>query len=118
MNEITVTADELVVVPHGLDKLWSFTRELRIPLTHVRGATADPGVIDEPRGMRAPGLAMPGKYAGSFHRDGDVTFWNVSDPRDNLVIELQDEKYRRLVLTVTDPAGEERRINAAVQTAG
>lgn len=118
MNEITVTADELVVQPRGLDKLWSFTRELRIPLTHVRGATADPGVADEPRGLRAPGLAVPGKYAGTFHRDGEATFWNVSDPRDNVVIDLQDEKFRRLVLTVADPSAEERRINAAVQTAG
>ncbi|TKV61379.1 hypothetical protein FDO65_07250 [Nakamurella flava] len=117
MNEITLTAEELVVEPRGLDKLWSFTRELRIPLTHVRGATADPGVVDEPRGIRAPGLAVPGKYAGTFHRGGEATFWNVSDPRDNLVVELRDEKYVRLVLTVADPTGEERRINAAAQGA-
>lgn len=117
MNDITITADELIVEPRGLDKLWSFTRELRIPLAHVRGATADTGVADEPRGLRAPGLAVPGKYAGTFHRDGEATFWNVSDPRHNLVVELQDEKFRRLVLTVADPSGEERRINAAVQTA-
>lgn len=118
MNEITLTSDELVVEPRGLDKLWSFTRELRIPLAHVRGATADPGVAGEPRGLRAPGLAVPGKYAGTFHRDGEATFWNVSDPRDNVVIELRDEKYVRLVLTVADPTAEERRINAAAQRAG
>jgi hypothetical protein len=115
VNTITLTDSELIIEPQGLDALWGLRRDLRIPLSHVRGATADPGVAREPRGVRAPGLALPGKYVGTFHRDGEASFWNVSDPRDNIVIQLVDEHYARTVLTVSDPVATERRINGALQ---
>ena len=72
----------LVVEPQGLDKLWSFTRKLEIPLSHVRGATFDPGANQEPKRLRASGLAIPGKWAGTFNKDGDKSFWNVRNSRD------------------------------------
>ncbi|MDH6236415.1 hypothetical protein H4V99_001160 [Cryobacterium sp. CG_9.6] len=59
MNIITLTDTALVVEPQGVDKLWSFTRKLEIPLNHVRGATFDPGANQEPKGLRAPGLELP-----------------------------------------------------------
>ncbi|MCY7411517.1 MAG: hypothetical protein LH471_00515 [Salinibacterium sp.] len=115
MNIVTITDTALVVTPKGLDKMWSFTRELEIPLQHVRGATFDPGMNHEPKGLRAPGLAVPGKWAGTFHRDGDRAFWNVSAPGETIVIELADEHYDRLVLTVPQPRALVDSINAAIQ---
>jgi hypothetical protein len=115
MNTVTLTESALTVEPRGLDKLWSFTRRLEIPLAHVRGATFDPGANDEPKGLRAPGLAVPGKWAGTFSRDGDRSFWNVSAPGATIVIELADEHYTRLVLTTADPRGTVDGINAAIQ---
>lgn len=114
MNTITVAEGELVIEPRGLDKLWGLRREIRVPLTHVRGATWDPDVAADPKGLRAPGLALPGKYVGSFHRDGETTFWSVSDPRDNIVVQLAGEEFDRVVATVADPRAEEERINAAL----
>ena len=58
-TRVTVTPTELIVEPRGLDKLWSFRRRIVVPLSHVRGATHDPGMKHEPRGLRAPGLGLP-----------------------------------------------------------
>lgn len=113
-NLVTVTEATLTVEPQGMDKLWSFTNKLQIPLTHVRGATLDPGVADEPKGLRGPGLGLPGKWSGTYTRDGERTFWNVSDAASTVVIELIDEKYARLILTVNQPRVTVDRINAAV----
>ena len=113
MNTITISDSVLEVEPRGLDKLWSFTRKLVIPLAHVRGATFDPGANNEPKGLRAPGLAIPGKWAGTFHRDGDRAFWNVSTPGETVVIELTHERYTRLVLTVNSPRDIVDAVNAA-----
>lgn len=113
MNTISLEGGRLVVEPVGLDKLWSFTRRIDVPLEHVRGATLDPGANVEPKGLRAPGLARPGKYAGTFYRDGEKVFWNISRPADTVVVELVDEDYQRLVLTVDDPREVVRRINNA-----
>ena len=68
------------------------------------GATADPGVIDEPKGIRAPGANVPGVItAGTFHIHGERVFWDVHDAAKAVVIELADEHYARLVVQVADP---------------
>ena len=69
----------------------------------------------ESKGLRGPGLGLPGKWSGTFTRDGEKAFWNVSDGMRTVVIELTDEHYARLVLTVEEPRGTVDRINAAIQ---
>lgn len=113
-NVVTLMPDTLLVEPTGLDKLWSFTRRLVIPLAHVRGATIDPDAVAEPKGLRHPGLAVPGKWAGTFAKDGDTCFWNVSGRRRTIVVQLDREKYQRLYLTVADPRSTVDAINAAL----
>lgn len=114
MNTVTIEGNELIVEPKGMDKVWGFRRRLRVPLAHVRGATADTGAAREPRGVRAPGLSLPGKYVGTFHREGEAAYWNVSDPSATVVVEFREEDLARAVLTVEDPTEVERLVNAAV----
>ena len=119
-NTVTLTPDALLVEPTGLNKLWSLTRQLTIPLAHVRGATFDPDVTAEPKGLRHPDLAVPGKWAGTFTKDGDTSFWNVSPRRSGhrrtIVVQLDQEKYQRLYLTVADPRGTVDAINAGLSS--
>lgn len=103
-TRVTVSAEHLVVEPLGLTKLWSFTRRLTFPLEHVRGATFDPGMRDEPKGWRGPGLGLPGTLSGTFHSGGKKQFWNVAGYERAVVITLDPaEKFDRLVVTVDDP---------------
>ncbi|NJQ16478.1 hypothetical protein [Streptomyces bohaiensis] len=104
MALVRIEGDRLVVVIEGLSKLWAFKGGMSIPLANVRGATADPGIAAEPKGVRAPGAHVPGVIiAGTFHQDGEKVFWDVKDATKAVVIELADEKYARLVLQVSDP---------------
>ncbi|KIF74762.1 hypothetical protein QR77_13825 [Streptomyces sp. 150FB] len=104
MALIRIDGEDLVVVIEGLDKLWSFKGSLTIPLANVRGATADPGIAADPKGIRAPGSHVPRVItAGTFHQDGEKVFWDVRDPSKAVVVELADETYSRLVLQVDDP---------------
>lgn len=104
MAQVRIDDDNLVVVIEGLNKLWALKSTLTIPLANVRGATADPGIVKEPKGLRAPGAHVPGVLtAGTFHLDGDRVFWDVRDAGKAVVIELADEHYARLVLQVEDP---------------
>ena len=67
-------------------------------------ATADPGAVEEPKGLRAPGAHVPGVItAGTFHIDGEHVFWDVHDPAKAVVIELRDQRYARLIVQVPDP---------------
>ncbi len=102
----TVRIDDpfLIVEIEGLDKLWALKSRLEIPLANVRGATADPGMTKEPKGIRAPGAYVPGVItAGTFHIDGERVFWDVHDSAKAVVIELRDERYARLILQVESP---------------
>ena len=114
MNTVTLTPTELIVEPQGLDKLWSLTSRIEVTLAHVRGATIDPGAVREPKGTRGPGLGLPGRWSGTFHRDGEKTFYNVRAGDEAVVIELSDEEYARFVLSVDRPRELVDAINAAV----
>jgi hypothetical protein len=104
MAHLHADGDTLVVEIEGLDKLWALKSRLTIPLANIRGATADPGMIRTPKGIRAPGSHLPGVItAGTFHIDGERVFWDVRDPAKAVVIELADERYARLVIQVDDP---------------
>ncbi|MFF0526837.1 hypothetical protein ACFYT3_00485 [Nocardia amikacinitolerans] len=105
MAVISIDGGNLMVRIEGLDKLWALKSSLVIPLANVRGATLDPGIIKERKGIRAPGTHVPGVVtAGTFHIDGERVFWDVRDPDKAVVIELADERYARLVVQVDNPA--------------
>lgn len=114
-NTVSVTENTLVVEPRGLDKIWSFRQRLEIPLEHVKGATFDPGMKEEPKGWRGPGLRIPGKLSGTFHADGERQFWNVTGHDKTIVIELDpSEHFTRLIISVQDPRAIVHDINQAV----
>lgn len=115
MADIRIEGDTLVVDITGLDKLWALKSSLTIPLANVRGATSDPGIVREPKGLRAPGTHLPGVItAGTFHIDGEKVFWDVHDAAKAVVIELADERYARLVVQVDDPRTTVAQIEAAL----
>lgn len=104
MARISVEGKDLVVEVEGMDRLWSLKSRLTIPLAHVCGATADPGIVGDGQGMKLGGARIPGVIvAGTFRQDGERVFWDVHDKAKAVVIELQDDRYARLVVEVADP---------------
>lgn len=113
-NRLTIAEGMLIVEPLGMDKAWSFTRRVAVPLSSVQGAVVDPSVIDDPKGLRWPGLHVPGKAVGTFYVNGARQFWNISGYHHAISITLHGERFDRLVLTVTDPESQVRAINLAI----
>lgn len=120
MNRVnSVTVDRLrgmlVVEPRGLNKLWGLVRRIEVPVSQVRGATHDPGVAEEYKGVRAPGLGVPGhKWVGTWRKDGERHYWNVRGGSNVVVIELSTPRFDRLYLSVDEPRNVVDAINAAV----
>jgi len=105
MANINIEDDKLIVDIEGLDKLWTFTSRLEIPLGHVTGAKWDPEQARGWKGWRGPGAHVPGVIvAGTFHLEGKRVFWDVHDPAKAVVIDLTDDRYARLIVGVDDPA--------------
>ncbi|MER5766292.1 hypothetical protein [Streptomyces sp. NPDC001985] len=116
MAQVRIDSGRLIVEMEGLGRLWALRSRLAIPLDHVRGATVDPGMAREPKGIRAPGTQFPRFItAGTFYSKGERVFWDVRDASRVVVVELTDERYARLVLQVRDPRATVASIEHALQ---
>ena len=119
MVEIALDDGRLILEVQGWDRLWALKSRLEIPIEHLGGVSADPDATRGWKGFRAPGTYVPGVItAGTFHLDGERIFWDVHDPARVIVIDLVDERYRRLVVEVADPDGAVRLIRSAIEPAG
>ncbi len=117
MVEVTLHGEHIHLEVKGLDKLWTFTGHLDIPVAHIRALRADPALArDWHAGIRAPGTSIPGVIrAGSFYQDDKRVFWDVHDPNNTIVIELHDERYDALIVEVADPQAAVEKIEYAMR---
>lgn len=106
MVEISIVGDRVRFEVQGLDKMWALKSHLEIPLAHLLNARIDP----EPargwwHGVRLPGTQIPGILtAGSFYHHGGFVFYDVHNPDQTIVLDLDHEHYKQLVIEVADPA--------------
>lgn len=105
MVDVSVEGDRVRFDVDGWDKMWALKSRLEIPLEHITSVRVDP----EPargwwHGFRMPGTQIPGVLtAGTFYQHDGAVFYDVHDPEHTIVIELDHEHYRRLVVEVADP---------------
>ena len=116
MVEISIEGDKAVFEVQGWDQLWSLRSRLEIPLAHINGAHIDP----EPamgwfQGLKVAGTDVPNIFrAGTFYQKGEWVFWDVHDPLRTIVVELEHERYKKLIIQVDDPTREIEKIKASL----
>ncbi len=101
---IRIEGNTVVISLSFWERVWAFHRSFRIPRSHVTGMSQalPPSTWKE---IRIPGTFLPGIIkAGTYLTPRGKEFWYVTrrNPQP-LVLELRDEKYKRIVLTL--PAG-------------
>jgi hypothetical protein len=117
MVTITVEGDRVRFEVEGWDKFWAFKSQLEIPLEHIDDVRADP----EPargwwHGFRMPGAQIPGVLtAGTFYQSDGAVFYDVHDPERTVVLDLNHEHYKRLVIEVEDPAATVSHLQSAIR---
>ena len=115
MVEIKITADEIQIEILGLHRIWALKSSLQFPLSSIRSVAIDPQLASKPRGFRAPGTHIPRLItAGTFYADKKRWFWDVCNPDNAIVIELEGEKYQMLVVEVDKPHQVVGQIKAAL----
>jgi hypothetical protein len=105
MVDVSRDGERFVFTVLGLHKLWAFTSRLEIPVEHVTGVTVDPDQVGRWwHGWRWMGTDVPGLFAaGTFHYHGEMVFWDVRDPARTIIVSLEHEHYRKLIIEVEDP---------------
>ncbi len=86
------------------EQLWAVTLEsqMQIPLDRIdRVTTAAPA--SNWAEVRAPGTFLPGVIkAGTYYTKQGRDFWYVTTDKNYLTLELHDEPYRRIIITIPD----------------
>jgi hypothetical protein len=116
MTNVTIEDGKLLIQVEGFDKFWALRSRLEIPLAHIKAVAADPNIAkDWWLGFRIVGSHIPGVIAaGTFYHHGELVFWDVHNPENAIVLDLHDERYRKLVIEVANPAETVSQIQAAL----
>ena len=106
MVQLVVGTDEVHVRLSRGEKIGGLHGDLTVPLSQVRDVEA----VAEPyrfvRGIRAPGLGVPGRTKiGTWRSQGRKTFAVARHGKPGVRIRLQDNTFDQIVLSVPDGPG-------------
>jgi hypothetical protein len=85
------------------EKIAGLLRDLEVPLSAVRGVELVPDPLRAVRGLRAPGLALPGlRKVGTWRRPGERTLVCVRRGQPAVRIALDGQRYDALLVGADD----------------
>ena len=117
MVRVSIAGDRIHLDVEGIDQLWAVRSHLEFPLSQVRSVRVDPEAARGWwHGLKVIGSSIPGILtAGTFYQQGGMVFYDVHDPDSTIVLELDHEHYKRLIVEVEDPEKTRAKIEKAMK---
>lgn len=106
MSVISISSDVLSIRFTRAEKLAGLVRDVDVPLRQVTSVASVPDGLSAARGVRAPGLGVPGRRKiGTWRRrDHGRTLVDVRRGRPALRVGLHDHHYAQLLIGTPDAA--------------
>ena len=116
MAEVLILDSSIKIQMGLLETMGALTRSFEIPLTDIRGVTADNSYIkpgwENGLGFRSPGTGFPGVIAeGTFRKNGQIVLSLWRRGQEVVVIELANSKWDRLLIGCKDADGLSIKLN-------
>ena len=104
-RRIDLEGDAIVIRYSGLSAAAVLTERIRVPYASIRGVRVGVAELPGPFAFRLGVSTAPlGNIRRGRFREGDRwSFYDVDDPERTVVIDLEGERYARVVLTVDEP---------------
>ncbi|MEP6682078.1 MAG: hypothetical protein ABJA35_02415 [Parafilimonas sp.] len=98
--------DSIIFEVNGLDKIFAFKSSLEIPVTHIVTVYAAPDIeMNFLDSIKLLGTSIPHIFrAGTFYQHNEMIFCDVHNTENVIVIELEHEHFKKLVIEVENPA--------------
>ena len=114
---VSVESDRAVFEVEGWDKLWALRSRLEIPLAHITAVEANVDQVNRWwHGLKVMGADLPGLFAaGTFYYRGELVFWDVRELANTIIVSLDHERYRKLIIEVADPSATVSRLHDATK---
>jgi hypothetical protein len=104
MTTAQLTADTLRIRFTRGEKIAGLIRDIDLPLEAIRDAQVVPDGLAATRGLRAPGLGLPGRrMVGTWRRPGHRTVVSVNRGRPAVQITADHPRFDGLLLDVSEP---------------
>jgi hypothetical protein len=104
MASLLIADDVVTVSLSAAEKVEALHGNVSVPRAAVMSARVVPDGMEEVHGLKMPGTGLPGVIMVGTWRDGErVTFAVCHGRRPAVVIDLDDQVYDRIVVTVADP---------------
>ena len=103
MAALQLTDSTLSVRLTRFEKIAGLLRDVEVPRSAVRDVEVVPDGLAAARGLRAPGLGLPGRRKiGTWRRPGERSLVSVRRGQPALRIGLVDQRYDTLVIGADD----------------
>ncbi len=116
MVDVTISGDRAIFTVEGAHKLWALKSRIEIPLANIWTVEVNHEQVGRWwHGFKLLGTDAPGLFAaGTFYYHGELVFWDVYDTTKTIIVSLEHERYKKLIVEVADPDGTARTLNAAL----
>ncbi len=90
----------------GWDKVFAFKSSLEIPVEHIIAVYAAPNIeMNFLDSIKLLGTSIPKVFrVGTFYQQNEIIFWDVHNTENVIIIELEHEHFKKLVIEVDNPA--------------
>ena len=117
MARLLIKGESLHLSLSGWEQLGAIHADIRVPLSHVVKAE----LVENPwrilRGVRVPGLGIPGFIMlGTMRAKRKKDFCAIYRHRIAVVVHLRDDPFNRLIVTCAEAEKIVRRVNEKIQT--
>ncbi len=114
MATVTTTPQTLHVSLTRAERVLGLLRDLEVPRSAVRAVEVVPDGLAAVRGLRAPGLGLPGlRLIGTWRRRGEKALVSVRRGQPAVRVRLTGQRFDTLLLGVDDPAAVARALSPA-----
>ena len=114
-GKVNIENDNLVFTLTGVDKVLALKSKLTVPLKHIKSVSIDKADWNyfkmlKVAGTRIPELVVDGRF---LSKEG-LLFYEMHDPDKCITVELENEKYKKVVFEVSDKEATAKMIQEAL----
>jgi len=114
---VTIEDGNLVFELHGVDEFLSIKRSISIPLQHVVSVSTERVPWQPFKQIRVAGTSFPGVIKdGRFLSSNGMMFFEMHDPDKCVTVNLDHERYKKIVFEVENKEATAKQINDALKS--
>jgi hypothetical protein len=117
VGTVTIEDGNLVFELHGVDEFLSIKRSISIPLQHIVSVSTERVPWQPFKQMKVAGTSLPGVIKdGRFLSSDGMMFFEMHDPDKCVTVNLDHERYKKIVFEVEDKEATAKQINDALKS--